>query len=118
MSKYLDSSLIKPNHWYVDEKGEQFLYCGKASMTDLGWSYPTCYIYLKYSTLLKHYDSLEVIESLSVKELLLQMCSLSFRYFQFSQKPRKFVEDIGKHKGKILHGEVYSEEKTFKFIFE
>lgn len=34
MSKYLDSSLIKPNHWYMDEKGEQFLYCGRTSMTD------------------------------------------------------------------------------------
>lgn len=118
MSKYLDSSLIKPNHWYIDDKGEQFLYCGRASMTDLGWSYPICYIYIKYSTLLKHYDSLEVIESLSVKELLLQMYSLNLRYFQYSQKPRKFIEDIGKHKGRILHGEIYSEEKTLKFIFE
>lgn len=45
------------------------------------------------------------------------MYSLNLRYFQYSQKPRKFIEDIDKHKG-ILYGEIYGEEKTFKFIFE
>lgn len=115
MSKYLKDSDIKLNHWYTDGKGEEYLYLGKAMSYSICWSYPSCYIYLKYSTLLRHYKELSLIESMPADKMLLDMAKLGIRHYQFSQKPRKFTEEIGKQPHSILHGEITDGENTFVF---
>ena len=110
MGKYLNDSTIKPNTWYKTDKGEEMLYLGHAKQNCGYWNYPECHIYLKRSVLNKHYNT--NLNTISVAKMLEDMEELGVRHYCFSQKPRKFVEEMEIHPDMPLFGIVGS----FEFV--
>ena len=102
--KYLKDSDIKVNHWYKDNKGEILLYLGTASQDDGVWEYPESHIYLKKHIVEKHFKV--DANTIPVKEALTTMSDLGVRHYFFTQKPRKFVEEVARHPDTPLKGSV------------
>lgn len=106
MPKYISQIDVKPNHWYQDSKGERMLYLGMASQLryDGGWHYPTSHIYLKQSILSRHFTADP--NTIPVEVLLETMATLGVRHYCFSESPRKFCAELGKHPDAPLRGTV------------
>lgn len=105
-SKYLKNEEIKPNHIYVDSKGFEVVYLGKATQKDMYWSYPLAYIYIKKKSLDKYPKGMPLRDILNALQLK------GVRCYCFSTNPRKMVAEIGVINQSEIHG------KTGIFDFE
>lgn len=104
-TKYLSDDVIKPNHWYVDKKGERFLYLGIGEMhygVDPNSGDGKGYFYLKESALKKHFSG--NLNSIPVYVMFQYIVQQKTKQYCYSSTPKKFCYEDGLHPNLPLKG--------------